>query len=246
VNVILSLVCHRVKGIQMKHARLFFLLAILTVPMLRADIRVTAVQGRVYVRHNVQEQWVALARGDVLKPDDSMKSDLKSSATILIDGKTAVVVPELAIVDISDLRTLTREELVLKLAMERVRRVPGRGNPDELTVPGTTTTHGANRGEQRNAPDPDPRVGSMQMKGAEVLFGNGFYETGVLKAKGLFRLHPELSGRIEDRLMVAKALETLNLKGEALEEYLEVGKEQLTDAQQELVTRKIEQLRGAR
>ena len=234
------------KGEIMKLTICMFLLVVIAAPSVRADIKVVAVKGRVYVRHNVQEQWVLVSRGDVLKPEDSMKSGRKSSSTLLVDGKTAVVLPELAIIDLSDLRTLSKEDLLLKLAMERIRRVPDKGSPGDLSIPRTTTIHGSDMAEHPAAPDADPEIGFMQMKGAEVLFGTGFYETGVLKAKGLFRIHPELAKRIDDRLMVAKALETLKLKGEALEEYVDIGKEPLTHQHRAFVSEKIGELKGVR
>jgi len=224
-----------------------FLLVLLTAgTVLRADIKVTAVKGSVYVRHNVQEQWVNVSPGDVLKPDDSMKSGRKSSATVVIDDKTTLTMPEQAIVDMADLRTLTKEELLLKLAMERIRSVPDKSGDDELSIPRTTTIHGANMDRHAAAGVVDPEAGTMRMKGTEFLFGNGFYETGILKAKELFRLYPNLSGRIDDRLMVAKALEVLKLKGEAMEEYIQLGKSQLTDEQRAAVMQKIELLESER
>jgi|ERR1041384_4324582 hypothetical protein len=230
----------------MKPATGLVLLLMLAGSTVRAEIKVTALKGRVYVRHNVQEQWVPVARGDVLKPEDSMKSDEKSSSTLLVDGKTTVVLPEMAIIDLSDLRSLTREDLLLKLAMERIRSVPGSGSGDELNMPRTTIIHGPNVGQRHVTADTDPEIGAMQMKGTEVLFGNGFYETGVLKAKGLFRIHPELAKRTDDRLMVAKALEKLTLKGEALEEYVDLRAGPLTDQQRAFVSQKIGELKGMR
>ncbi len=226
--------------------RCLMLLSALAAPGLRAEIRVMALKGHVYVRHNVQEQWVPVARGDVLKPEDSMKSDEKSSSTLLVDGKTTVVLPEMAIIDLSDLRSLTREDLLLKLAMERIRSVPEKGSGDELNMPRTTIIHGPDVTQRHISAGTDPQIGLMQMKGTEVLFGSGFYETGVLKAKGLFRIHPELAMRMDDRLMVAKALETLKLKGEALEEYVQLRSEKLTDDQRDFVVQKIGELKGSR
>ena len=230
------------KGLKSTIACLLTLLTAGTI--LRADIKVTAVKGSVYVRHNVQEQWVSVSPGDVLKPDDSMKSGRKSSATVVIDDKTTLTMPEQAIIDMSDLRTLTKEELLLKLAMERIRSVPDKSGDDELSIPRTTTMHGANMDRRPAAGVADPEAGTMRMKGTEVLFGNGFYETGILKAKELFRLYPDLSGRIDDRLMVAKALEALKLKGEAMEEYIQLGKAQLTDEQRSAVVKKLELLKS--
>src|SRR5260221_4998481 len=101
--------------------------------------------GLLYARHNVQEQWVRVGRCDVLKTEDSMKSDEKSSSSLLVDGKTTVVLPEMAIIDLSDLRTLSKEDLLLKLAMERIRRIPAKDRDQDISIPQATTLHGENK-----------------------------------------------------------------------------------------------------
>ncbi len=218
----------------MKSTMMILFLWLFGATAVRADIKVVSVKGAVYVRHNVQEEWIPVSRGDLLKPDDSMKSGGKSSASLLVDGKTTVVLPEMAIIDLSDLRSLSKDDLLLKLAMERIRRIPARDRDQEISIPQATTMHGPDLTVRPAVPASDPQIAFMQMKGAEVLFGNGFYET------------PELSRRIDDRMMVAKALETLKLKGEALEEYVDLGTAQLTDQERAVVTKKIEELRGAK
>src|SRR5437667_6450504 len=104
-----------------------------------AAIKVATSKGGVYVRHNVQEEWVRVAPGDELKPDDSMKLEKSSAATLVIDGKKKIPLPELVAIDLSDLRTLTQGELLLKLAMEQVRTVPAVEHPQEMELPRTTT-----------------------------------------------------------------------------------------------------------
>src|SRR5258708_7304754 len=226
-----------IEGEAMKLTTMLIIIVLFDGKALRLDIKVVSEKGAVYVRHNVQEEWMPVSRGDVLKPDDSMKSGGKSSASLLVDGKTTVVLPEMAIIDLSDLRTLSREDLVLKLAMERIRRIPAKERDQDISIPAATTMHGANMDARTAVTASDPQIAFMQMKGAEVLFENGFYETGVLRAKGLFRIHPELSKRIDDRMMVAKALEALKLKGEALEEYVDLGASQLNDRERAIVTK---------
>src|SRR5437867_10688920 len=96
---------------------LTFLFFLLIANSVKAEIKVISLKGEVFVRRDVQEEWVPVAVGDVLKPDDSMRLDGKSSAAILIDGTKTLMIPELVILDLSDVRELTQEELLLKLAM---------------------------------------------------------------------------------------------------------------------------------
>ena len=82
----------------------------------------------------------------------------------------------------------------------------------------------------------------MHLNGTEVLYKHGFYATCVLKAKEIFRRNHVLLKRIDDRLMVATALEQLKLNSEARDEYISLSKEQLPPSQRAIVTMKIEQL----
>lgn len=217
------------------------LLAIVT--SAHADIKITSIKGTVYVRHNVQEDWTPAAIGDVLKPQDSMKLDKKSSATILIDGKNKLVVPELVIIDLSDFRVMTQEDLLLKLAMEHVRSLPPEPAKNEIQIPRTTTVHGENKAQRSPILSVNSSTAALQLNGTKVLFDKGFFATCALKTKEIFRLHPGLLTNIDARIMVAGALEHMKLYGEALSEYLSIPSSGLSSKQQSLVKGKIAQLR---
>ena len=208
-----------------------------------ADVRILAVKGEVSIRRGVHEQWTSASVGDILKPEDSMRSGENSTASILVDGTRKLVLPELVIIDISDLRYLTQEELLLKLAMEDIRSVPPRRSNDELIIPRTTTVHGADKGLSEEAVHANPAIGKMQLNGTRVLFEQGFYATGVLKAKEVFRFFPDLKKRIDVRLIVADALERMKLNGEAIGEYAKLLSENLTPEERTLVEQKLTQLR---
>jgi hypothetical protein len=207
-----------------------------------ADIKVSSVKGDVYVRHNVQEQWVRVAVGDILKPEDSMKLEKESSATVLIDGTNKLTLPELVIVDLSDLRTLSQEELLLKLAMERIRSVPAGQQDEERQIPKTTTVYGKLRPSMESLSSPPPPAAVLQLNGTHLLFEKGFYATCVLKAKGLMRQYPDLPGRLDALLMVAGALEKMKLDGEALSEYLSIPTTGISPQQQAFIKDRIARL----
>jgi hypothetical protein len=220
------------------------------VPALAGDIVVQKVRGEVTVRQGVTEVWNRVATGDVLKPNDTMKTGVKGSAVILVTDVSAggtvkrITLPSQVIMDMSDVRQLSQEELMLKLAMEKVRSSPYQWKTDELNIPNASVVHGADKGVSHTLVENDIQIGIMQMNGTRVLFENGFYPTCVLKAMEVFRLYPSLGERFENRLMVAEALERAELKGEALSGYGAILKlASLTAPQEELVRSKIVQLR---
>jgi hypothetical protein len=231
----------------MRHYRwiVLFLIAAFAATAVAGEMKVVTVKGDVYVRRGVQENWQRISSGDILKPEDSIKSGKRSSASILVDERRKLVIPEMVIIDASDLRTLSQDELLLKLAMEHVRSVPVRQPSNgEVEIPRTTTVHGSLKSEADDVIEPlSIEVGMMQLNGTKVLCDNGFFATAVLKAKETLRRAPALNSRVDVRLMIATAMEKMKLNGEALTEYSEIQKLTLSLDQRALVERKLVQLR---
>jgi hypothetical protein len=213
------------------------------------DITVQQLQGDVVVRHGVTETWTHVAVGDVLRPDDTMKTGKKGSAVLATalkstGGVKRVSLPPEVIVDLSDVRELSQEDLMLKLTMERVRASSYQWKNDELHIPNASVVHGADRSSGAPLADNDPLSGTLQWNGARVLFDNGFYSTCALKTMELFRLYPSMGAKFENHLMAAEALEKARLRGEALTEYTGMLQmEGISAAQQAVVKERIEALK---
>ena len=209
-------------------------------------ITVLRIQGDVRVRHGVMEQWTGVAVGDVLKPDDSMRTGLGGSAVVVApqsSGLKRIVLPQDVIVDIADIRDLTAEELMLKLTMERVRGSSYKTNEDPL-VPNASVVHGANRSSGA-VPEMPEHGGVPEWNGARVLFDNGFYSTCALRGMELLRLFPSSQNSFDDRFLVAQAMERAKLRGEALNEYTTIlGMANLSTGQQSTVRSRMSTLQN--
>ncbi|TAK55133.1 MAG: hypothetical protein EPO24_12480 [Bacteroidetes bacterium] len=226
----------------MKRYRIYIVMLILVALPAMSQIKVHSVKGEVLVRHGASETWQQVAVGDILKPDDSMKSGKNSSATIVMSNGKKITVPDQVIVDVSDLRDLTQEEFLLKLAMEDVRSAPLPENDGNINIPRTTTTRGIEKGISASLAN-NPELGALHLNGTTVLFENGYNATGVLKTKQVYRLYPALSKQVENRMMVASAFEKLELTRDALSEYRNLLKETLSQQQRTEIEKKIETLK---
>jgi hypothetical protein len=166
------------------------------------------------------------------------------SSTAGAGASRTVVLPGEVIVDMSDIRDLTQEELMLKLTMEKVRASSYQWKSDDLRIPSAAVVHGADKSSNLNLSESDPATGVLELNGAHVLFENGFFATCALKAMEVFRLYPPLGKEFRDRMMVAEALEKANLRGEAVNEYGAIATlDGITSEQQALVHTRIEGLR---
>jgi hypothetical protein len=178
-----------------------------------------------------------------------MRTGKKGGAVIVIavagaQGATQklITVPSEVVVDISDIRELSQEELMLKLTMEKVRASSYQWKNDELHIPNTAAVHGADRSPD-TAVMPDATMGVFQMNGARLLFNNGFYATCALKGLEVIRQYPSLAKGFDNHFLVAQALEKANLRGEALNEYGALSAmEGLTADQRAILKSKIERL----
>jgi hypothetical protein len=208
--------------------------------------------GAVSVRHGVAEQWVEAKAGDVLRPHDTMKTGKGASAVIAMGGdsqpapakRRMLSLPGEVVIDMSDIRDLSQEELMLKLTMERVRSSSYQWKNDELNIPNATVLHGTDEGSQQQLHESNDGSGILELNGSRVLFDNGFYSTCALKTMEVLRRYPALGSVFENRLLVAEALEKANISGEALNEYVGISTMQDLDAQQrETVRTKIASLK---
>lgn len=234
----------------MKNVGMVLVAALMLNITARAEgITVLKSQGDVRVRHGVAEEWNRVVPGDVLRPHDTMRTGPDGSAVLAVRNEgsgasTRLALPTQVIVDMSDIRDLTQEELMLKLTMAKVRASSQEWKNGELRIPNAAVVHGEDRSAGGPAPENDRQVGQLLLNGARVLFDNGFYASTVLRALEVFRMHPVLSGVFDHRFMLAQAMERANLRGEALAEYgAMLRMEGLTEAQQQAVSVRMRALR---
>jgi len=212
------------------------------------SVSVQKIQGDVSVRHGVTEQWTTVAAGDVLRPDDTMRTGVRGSAVLMAptkgEGRKRITLPSEVIVDVPDIRDLTPEELMLKLTMEKVRGSSYQSK-DDVQAPNASVVHGTDKAASTSLKENDPAAGIQEWNGARVLFDNGFYSTCALKGMELFRLYPETVKDFDRRIMVAHSLELAHLRGEALSEYLSIqGMGDLSTSQRATLAQRIGQVKG--
>ncbi len=185
-----------------------------------AGIVVQKVSGDVQVRQGVTESWSALKAGTVLGPEASIRTGEKGSVQVDAGGKV-LRIPGSVIVDLSDVRDLSQEDLLLKLTMQKVRISPDTRPGDRSDMPNATVVHGADGASGRPLEENNGRTGELLMRGARVLFDNGYYSTCALRTLDVVRLYPALR-TFETGWMAAESLERSGLAGEAVSAYNEL------------------------
>ena len=208
-----------------------------------AEVKIQGIKGDVKVRHGVSEEWTITKVGDALNLDDAIKVGEKSVAILLVDGSKKVIVTEKSIVDASDLRTLSQEDLLLKLAMDKILSVPAQDRNNDLTPARTAIIHGEKKNDTHRPKTTSAVAALMQLSGAKVLYDHSYYGTCILRVKDVFRINPTLDADIEYKLITAKSFEKSNLMSEALNEYNSIPLNKLKPQQKQLVLESIDRLK---
>jgi len=197
------------------------LVALIAMPAFSSfsQLTIDSVEGDVFVRHGVEEEWVEASVGSTLRPEDSIKTGKNSSAVLRLNDDSIYRIPAEIIVDGADFRSMDREELLMRLAMEDMLSVPERMD-DDRPVPRTTVLHGSPRG--RVAEDTEQinfETARFRINGARYLVEHDYRGTAVLKIRETLRLYPDGAYRINAMMLAAESLETLILLEEAARYY---------------------------
>jgi hypothetical protein len=208
-----------------------------------AEVKMQGIKGDVKIRHGVSEEWTTTKIGDTLNLDDAIKVGEKSLAILLVDASKKIIITAKSIIEVSDLRTLSQEDLLLKLAMDKILSVPAQDRNNDLTPARTTIIHGEKKSDTIHPKPTSTEAALMQLSGAKVLYDHNYYGTCILRVKDVFRINPSLDADVEYSLITAKAFEKSNLLSEALNEYNSIPLDKLKPQQKQLVSESIDRLK---
>lgn len=218
------------------------LFIVLTVSIF-AEVKMQGIKGDVKVRHGVSEEWITTKIGDTLSLDDAIKVGEKSLAILLVDASKKIIITAKSIIEVSDLRTLSQEDLLLKLAMDKILSVPAQDRNNDLTPARTAIIHGEKKSDTVHPKSTSTEAALMQLSGAKILYDHSYYGTCILRVKDVFRINPALDVDVEYSLITAKAFEKSNLMSEALNEYTSIPLDKLKQQQKQWVLESIDRLK---
>ncbi|NOY05511.1 MAG: hypothetical protein GXO82_02570 [Chlorobi bacterium] len=212
---------------------------VILVPVVRANtVTVVSIKGYAEVRRGMSERWIMLHVGDVLKPEDTIRTGEDAEVTLKV-GLSMFSLPSFAILDVGDIRHLGRNDLLLKLAMEEIRGLPDSRPSTGNATP--TVMHGRSRGSSSSYPVTYSEIGIMRLEGARALFRHKYYETTILTVKSTLHRYG-LRNPLAARRLVARAFERLGLVQQAIDEYLGCLSLELSRAEKNDIQRNIRRL----
>jgi hypothetical protein len=125
-----------------------------------------------------------------------------------------------AILDIGDLRQITKQELFLFLMSEKVDRIKPRKMRTPLRLGNISVVHGAAPMEKaKNRGRKKPAVWQQEFNGAMALYEQDFYPNAILKLHKMQVKYPWVNDCGRPDFYLARSFEELNEPGQAFDAY---------------------------
>lgn len=198
-----------------------FIIALLLIPSIIAqEFKAADVKGDVKYRSGTSEEWVEVKEGAALRSDDFVITGAKSSVQIKGSGNI-INLEEFTAVSISSIKTMSTDDLLLALAMEDMINAP---KPNGKNNSSNTAVYGNKEGQSKNPELKADDFGIKRLNGAVQLAKSGFKESSVVFAKETYRKYPDSKQIPSYRIYFADILYEKGLYEEALGDYLDIAK----------------------
>ena len=201
------------------------------------EYKAVNVKGDVKYQKGTSEEWIDLKEGTLISTNSLVSTGEKSSVK-LIGKDESVMLNELSAISVGSIKKMSTDELLLALAMEDMINAPktdGKGSSNN------TATYGEKEDEKTiNALEDD--FGVKRLNGATELAKSGLKESAVVFAKETFRKYPDTKKLAEQRIFFADILFEKGLYEEALGEYFEIEKLNLTKEEKRKVESQVNKI----
>ena len=216
----------------MKIIILFFMMTVL---ILAQNYKVVQVKGDVKFQTGTAEEWNQLKEGIELSANNFISTGEKSS--VQLKGiENSFTLGEMSAVSLGSIKSMSTDELLLALAMEDMINVP---KPNGKNNSSSTAAYGEEEKGEKQDETRTNNFSIMRLNGAMQLAKSGMKESSIVFAKETYRKYPETKRNTSYRIFFADILYEKGLFEEALSEYFEIEKLDLTNEEKTKVEARV-------
>ena len=206
----------------------FFKISAIMIPLIiqvyaaeNDGVVVTRVKGDVKVRPGLEESWHTAVVGMLLKEIDTILA-LEGEVELKMQSGLVFRMGSNSILDISDLRKITRKEMFLYLMSEKVSNIKSPSEKTELQIGNVTVVHGTRKsGDSSNSDLSSNTKWLQEFNGAKALFNQDFYPNAVVKLHKILSQYSDIQDCGEIHFYLGKAFEKMDEQGQALDAFEE-------------------------
>ncbi|UCH65483.1 MAG: hypothetical protein JSW63_12905 [Ignavibacterium sp.] len=199
---------------------------------------VKEISGDVKYQNGNSENWTSLLEGSKVSDDAIIITS--DNSFVELEGKdVSFKLNELSAVSVSSIKKMNTDDLLLALAMEDMMNAPKEieKNSDNTAVYGTET------GQEHTLFIKSDNFGIKRLNGAVQLAKSDLLESAVVAARETYRKYPETKTISSYRIYFADILYEKGLYEEALDEFLDIQKLQLSENDRTVVNDKTESIK---
>ena len=157
---------------------------------------------------------------------------MNNGSRFILQGNSAL--------ELSAIKKITLNELLIALAMEEIRNVP-KSNGIQTTR--NTAVYGKEVTVNKISPLTARGLGFKKLNGAKQLAQSGYKESSLIVAKEIYRKYPETKLNIDDRLYFVDLLMQLNLMNEAETDLNKIKNMKLNPEESAKVTKRLNKIK---
>jgi hypothetical protein len=204
------------------------------------NFEVEIISGTAKFQSASSETWIDLKPGDQISLNSTVATGENSSVRIIGNGKKFHL-KESSALTLSNLKTMTQDELLLALAMDEILDAPKKKDKSKSS---STAVYGTKINSKENLLIISDDYGIKRLNGAVQLADNGYKESALIAAKETFRKYPSTKEIASFRIYFAEILIEKKLYDEAYSEFSSIKELDLNTDEKNKVDDRLKLISG--
>jgi tetratricopeptide (TPR) repeat protein len=188
-----------------------------------AGAKVIKISGNVKVRRGLEEVWQNATAGMLLEDIDTILTGANAEVVLETSDQTEFRMGESSVLDISDLRKITKQEMFMYLMSKKVQKIEPTDGKTKLRIGNVSVVHGESKATSESAPaaSSDPNFWIKEKNGAIALQEQKFYPNSIIKIHKILDKYDSIQDGGELHFYLGKSFEKIENIGQAIDAYQE-------------------------